>query len=125
MANYTYTFSAKAEVLGGQGTMENLQASFPANGKVLMDDYLPVSPDFNLSLRLETIETPALVYIKFTDPAGSGFKLALDGIVANASLNTMKTAIFEYPSVGAIAPEIHLVTTAPGRLQVFALGDPA
>ena len=120
MASYTYTAQVKVEIAGGQGSLESIPTSFSANGKILYDDVLPISADFSLEPFMATLDAPGHVFIKYADD--SGFKIALNGVIADASSNKFKE--FYVKCTGSGAPIIHLSTTVAARLQVIALGDP-
>lgn len=122
MATYTYTVENSIEIASGGGSLKQTLGSFSANGKVLYDDILPVSADFSLEPFMATLDAPSHIAIKFHDPAG--FKIALDGDVANASTNSFEQFWGKFGSPAGGAPIVHLVTTTAARLEVIALGDP-
>ena len=123
MATYTYTVSNKIEVVSPAGqTVETPVGSFSANGQVLYDDILPISTDFDLEPFFATLDEPSHIAIKFYDPAG--FKIAWDGLVANASPVPFTEMYCKFGSPSGGPPIPHLVTTVAARLQIIALGDP-
>lgn len=123
MAAYTYTTEFKIEISGNNGSLKDGPASYSANHKMLYDDILPVSADFSLEPFLANLDAPLHLGIMFSDP--TGFSLALDGVIANASSNKIQSFFCKFGAPAGGPPPVHITTTVAARLQVFALGDPS
>jgi len=117
MANLTH--SIQASIVGGDGSkLVRSLTAIPSNGRRVFDDVVPAGT-IDVGAFVALIESPQALLIVAEDP--SGFTVDLDGL--GPTTMKMKTFFLELTGTDPIVAEI--TTTVTGRVQIFAVGDPA
>lgn len=115
-SNFTSTIAAS--IINNDGSKLVFAANaVVSNGKLIKDDVV-VAGTYDLAPLLSDLTTPQYVLIIFGDP--TGFTVSQNG----GAHSTQKYLVFFVGMQGGSAVDLEIITTAPGRLQVYAIGDP-